>query len=168
MKVPLTQERLKELLHYDPDTGVFTWKIGRRCVRAGSVAGSLCWQGYRHIETGGKSYMAHRLAWIWLYGPWPADQIDHISGDRDDNRISNLRGVDGGGNAKNQKIGKKNTTGIIGVSWNSAKGKFRAAIGLDNKKIYLGDFSTLSEARASRKAAERKYGYHENHGRSVV
>lgn len=103
----LTQERLREFLHYDPESGAFWWKvpssIRARGERAGSLAGA---SGYRRISIKKKSYAAHRLAWLYIYGTWPTNEIDHINGVRDDNRIKNLRDVSGAENLANREKGR--------------------------------------------------------------
>lgn len=86
----LTVERLRELLDYDPETGVFRWKEPRRKCRVGEVAGSLRKDGYVKIQVDGRFYQAHRLAWLCVYGVWPS-AIDHIDGNRANNAIANLR-----------------------------------------------------------------------------
>ena len=87
----LTQDGLRQLLNYDPDMGAFTWRQGRGPVRAGGVAGCLTRKGYRRIQIDGQNYMAHRLAWLYMYGSWPPEQIDHINEIKSDNRLDNLR-----------------------------------------------------------------------------
>ena len=89
----LTQSRLKELLYYDPYSGIFTWKISSGNMPAGSAAGCLSPEGYIRITIAGKKYKAHRLAWFYVYGYFPENQVVHLNGARDDNRISNLREV---------------------------------------------------------------------------
>ena len=87
----LTVERLRELLSYDPATGKFLWRVGRQCMRAGAVAGATEVQGYRVIKIDGKIYKAHRLAWLYVTGEWPPEEIDHKNTDPQDNVWSNLR-----------------------------------------------------------------------------
>jgi hypothetical protein len=89
--VSALHKRVHELLSYEPRFGYFFWKINRGSSKAGDVAGSVCPDGYRLIKVDGKSYKAHRLAWLMTHGEWPAEQIDHINGVRTDNRIVNLR-----------------------------------------------------------------------------
>ena len=97
----LSQKYLREALHYDPDTGIFTWKVATAsCVKVGAEAGCVKNDGYRAIGMGGKSYKAHRLAWLYVHGEWPKEQIDHINHIRTDNRMENLRPASGGENAK--------------------------------------------------------------------
>ena len=115
---PITVERLRELLCYDVETGVFTWRkaYGARCA-AGSKAGSLSVRGYVYIKLTGRSYQAHRLAWLYVHGEWPKHCIDHINGIHDDNRLSNLRDVTLSVNAQNKKKARAdNSTGLLGVT----------------------------------------------------
>jgi len=124
-ELPLTQERLKHLLHYNPDTVVFTWlsKPSRR-INSGSIAGRIKpKKGYVEIGISGRIYLAHRLAWLYIYGTWPKEQVDHINGIRNDNRIKNLRLATTSQNQWNKKMQKNNTSGIKGVSWDNQRGK---------------------------------------------
>ena len=156
----LTQARLKELLSYDPDTGNFIW-IKKTSVYSsiliGSVAGSVNDRGYKYIKIDGKDYRAHRLAWLYVYGEFPDDIIDHMNRDRADNRISNLRIVTQSVNSKNGKIRKNNTSGITGVYWYKPTQKWLALASINKKLTRLGLFDTIEEAIAARKAAEKKF-----------
>lgn len=157
----LTQERLKELLHYNPDTGIFTWidlKTKRR--KLNPVAG-FSDKGYIRIDIGKDKYRAHRLAWLYVYGEWPKKDIDHINHIRSDNRIENLRDVTAQQNHNNRSATKRSKSGVNGVSF---EGKWRARIYVDKKQVNLGVFYDLFEAICVRKSAENRYGYHKNHG----
>ena len=165
-KPMLTQERLKELLSYNPETGVFTWLTSGAGRRKDLVAGSLhntrgyivlCINGFGKLQ-------AHRLAWLYVYGKNPNGEIDHINHIRNDNRISNLRSVDKKDNCKNKSMLKTNTSGFTGVSWNKSQCKWEAHISSNNKKIHLGFFIEFNSAKDARIKAEQKYEYHENHG----
>ena len=161
----LTQTKLKEILYYDPETGLFTWLIlaGKR-VKIGDIAGSLC-QGYLSIMIYGKSYKAHRLAFLYMTGSWPKEQIDHINHVRDDNRWINLREATNQENCKNQSRSKNNTSGVCGVIWHKQHKKWMAYIMTDSKQKHLGLFVDKLEAICARKSAEIKYVFHENHGK---
>lgn len=163
----LTQETLKEILHYDPDTGIFTWLISKGTAKKGNVAGNICNQRgkkYRTIMINYKTYYAHRLAWLYVYGEFPEKDTDHINGDGLYNRIDNLRCVTESENLRNSKLSSRNKSGVIGVSWEKLVSKWRVKIGVQGKNICLGFFRDLDEAIKVRKAAEIKYEYHPNHG----
>lgn len=157
-KSDLTAARLRELLHYDPETGVFTRKVQTtNSVKVGDVAGGLDNKGYLKIRVDVRLYWAHRLAWLYVHGVWPEDQIDHINRIRDDNRISNLRQATCAENNQNTRIDRKNTSGYKGVSWKSSKGKWVAQITINNKNKEIGCYRDINDAIAARKAAEAKY-----------
>lgn len=154
----LTQSRLKELLHYDPDTGVFVWLVKRPpYISIGSVAGNLNDRGYRRIEIDKKQHKAHRLAWLYIYGKFPDGEIDHINREKSDNRIANLRDVTRSINLQNCAIRKSNTTGVKGVSWDKRRQKWQASIKINNSQKFLGYFKIIEEAIAAREEAERNF-----------
>lgn len=154
----LSQERLKSLLHYDPETGVFTWRVSaRNSVKVGSVAGCLDTHGYVVIRIDRKSYKAHRLAWLYLHGNLPPKQLDHINRDRSDNRLCNLRLATSAENNQNRSLSTKNTSGHIGLCWKKQTQKWHAHICINRKITHLGYFTDLTEAIAARKAAEVKH-----------
>ena len=149
----LTQERLKELLHYNPDTGVFIWRISRRGVKQGKIAGSISSDGYLFIGIDCRLYRAHRLAWLYITGEFPRHQIDHINHDRDDNRICNLRDVSMGENSRNRRKDPRNTSGHTGVYWLKAKKKWQASIKNRGKHYHFGWFCDIEDAKAASKKA---------------
>ena len=157
----LTQERVRELFDYD--SGNLIHKITKRRSRKGVVAGTYN-RGYKQIGVDGTIYRAHRLVRLYFKGEHPKDQIDHINGIRDDNRIENLREVTNLENHQNMKRSASNKSGVTGVSFCKRDGKWRAYIKLDKNK-FLGAFDDVSEAAKARKDAEVEYGYHSNHGR---
>jgi len=161
----LTQERLKEVLSYDPETGVFT-RIRTTCPRAqaGKVVGSKSDEGYLRVRIDGQLYPLHRLAWLYMDGKFPKGDVDHINHDRTDNRIRNLRVVTPSENMKNQAMRCTNTSGVMGVSWNKRDNKWMAYIWSKGKMKHLGRYSDYFNAVCVRKAAEIRYGFHENHG----
>lgn len=174
----LTQSRLKELLHYSPESGVFTWKhrsidnfdslheFRRWNTRYdGTVAGSIhSVQGYIAIDVLSVKYISHRLVWLYIYGVWPDGEIDHINHNRSDNRISNLRVVSLIENQRNQSIPRNNTSGVVGVSWYKHTEKWVAYISVNGKRVGLGYFTEKADAVACRHAANIKHGFHPNHG----
>ena len=143
----LTQSELKECLYYDPITGIFIWRIsnGRRAV-AGSTAGTLDPIGYIRITINKKRYQSHRLAYLYVTGSFPPNDIDHINNIRDDNRFANLREATRSQNMHNSKMQKNNTSGRKGVCWQKQCKKWRALITINNKKIHLGLFNDIDLA----------------------
>ena len=143
----LTIEQLKEVLDYNPDTGVFTWKkTCRNRVVVGSVAGNKDNHGYICIKINRKPYKAHRLAYLYMTGNFPENFIDHINHIRDDNRWTNLRDATYSQNQFNKSTNKTNTSGYKGVSWNKQVKKWRAQIKYMKKSIYIGYYTTPQEA----------------------
>jgi|694.fasta_scaffold07589_25 hypothetical protein len=152
----LTQAQLKELLHYDTETGLFTWLTSKRnSVKAGSIAGCKKENGYILIKIHNKRYKAHRLAFLYVYGRFPEKQIDHINRIRSDNRICNLREATNQQNLWNQSIRKDNTSGYIGVSM--FRKKYVAQITVDSKLIHIGTFATAEKAGQAYLAAKSVY-----------
>ena len=166
----ITQELLKERLHYDKDTGVFTWtdsKLNSNKMR-GKKAGTLSKVGYVSIgltiETKTHLYSAHRLAWFYVYGEFPKLQLDHINHDRLDNRISNLREVTNKENQRNVSMRKDNTSGYSGVWFNKVRKKYQAGIRVNYRRIHLGCFEKIEDAAKAAKEGREHYGFHKNHG----
>lgn len=174
----INQELLKEFLHYQPETGIFTWKerSGKyfhndgSCrwwneTHAGKEAGYLDPQGYIYIHIQSKPYLAHRLAWLYEHGRFPAEDTDHINGVKHNNWIKNIRSVSNTENRRNMKRNIRNTSGCLGVGRHKSTQKWKVTIGVSGKAVYLGLFEDWFEAVCARKSAEDKYGYHQNHGR---
>lgn len=154
----LSADRARELLSYDADTGIITRRTSENnSVRIGDVAGSRHPKGYIYVVVAGARHRAHRLAWLISYGCWPTAHIDHINGDPSDNRLVNLREVDNRLNAQNKRHPRAgNTSGLLGVSWQSKAQKWRAQICVDKKVIYLGLFADKHEAHAEYVKAKRQ------------
>lgn len=153
----LTQSRLKELLDYDPLTGVFTYKTLRGRMTAGSRAGSPNAYGYYGIKIDKKLYLSHVLAWLHVHGVFPLGHIDHIDHDRANNSIENLRDVTRMGNLQNQiKSHSDNKTGFLGVSLKKRSGKYLAQIQVAKKVIFIGHFDTPEEAHFAYVLTKRK------------
>ena len=150
IKPLITLGRLKEVISYNPKTGVLCWKIDRTAgIPAGTIAGSIMkGRGHRVIRIDWKIYLAHRLAWFYVHGAWPKDQIDHINCDPDDNRLVNLRESSQAENTRNQRKSKRNTSGFKGVTLHKPTGKWMAQIVAHGKHYYLGLFDTPEEAHA--------------------
>jgi hypothetical protein len=152
----LTQERLKELLQYNPDSGIFVRISGRA---KGNITGAPHSEGYVRIKIEGKLYFSHRLAWLYVHGSFPHNVIDHINGIRDDNSISNLRDVTQNQNLMNQKLKSNNKSGLKGVSWVKDRRKWRAQIQHNSLVTCLGDFNNKKDAHAAyKKAADMHFG----------
>lgn len=162
----LSQQELKNRVTYDPDSGNFVWRTSSGTVKAGYRSKSLDTSGYFQIQILGKRYLHHRLAFLYMTGQFPLEEVDHINGIRTDNRWLNLRLVSRLENRKNVRMLDSNTSGHVGVRWLEDRGKWRAYIKSDRKQKMLGYFDHLSDALAARAAAERERGFHENHGRT--
>ena len=155
----LSHQTLLELLDYDPETGLFKWKISRRGVVINKEIGTDNGFGYLRITVLGKSYYAHRLAWFYVNGYWPKFNIDHINGKKGDNRISNLRDVDGSINNLNKAVAPKNSKSkTLGVSWHKKANKWQAHICVYKERKYLGLFKNIFDAEAAYKAEKDKLG----------
>ena len=158
----VSQERLKELFLYSKETGLITRRVRSGKSIKGSIAGTLLDSGYINIQIDKKLYRAHRLAWLYVYGVWPINDIDHINHVRSDNRIENLRDVTRSENLRN--CSQSRGVGVLGVNWYKPYGMYRARIRSNNKEVNLGYFNDKFEAICARKSAQNKYGYHANHG----
>ena len=161
----ITQSILKEYLHYDPDSGLFTWiKRTGRYDRTGQIAGSFGRGNYWFVTIKTQKYRAHRLAWLYIHGEWPEYEIDHINHIKTDNRLINIRSATRRENMSNTSLFSTNTSGFNGVSWDKAREKWEAYINTSGKKINIGYFYDIEAAIEARKAANIKYRFHKNHG----
>ena len=152
----LTAEYVRSILDYNPETGVFTWKEGRRGVKKGAIAGHIHPSGYRFIMVDGRHYQAHRLAWLYYYNEWPKGLLDHKDRDPANNRISNLRECTRSENAHNS-MKSWGSSKYRGVCWCKRANKWVARISVNNKVIYLGVFDDELEAANAYKQAKEKY-----------
>ena len=159
----LTQQRLKEVLNYDAESGVFTWAVTRTRAVDGRVAGGNNQHGYWMICIDGVKYASHRLAWMYVHGFFP-EEIDHINHIRTDNRLVNLRETDRSENAKNISMPSNNVSGVIGVSWTKRIGKRKSKWEVRACGKFLGYFDDFFEAVCKRQSAELKLNFHPNHG----
>lgn len=152
----ITIDRLKSVLDYNSDTGIFVWKvtISPKAV-AGSRAGAIRKRGYRVITIDGEQHKASRLAWLYSYGELPAGLIDHKNLDRTDDRLENLRISDHAENAWNVGLSKRNTSGVKGVS--RSENGWQAKIAYRSKRVHLGYFKSIDEAASSYENAARKF-----------
>ena len=156
----LTLQRLKEVLHYNRRTGLFTWniKISKK-VTVGSTAGTISYFGYIQIGIDKKLYLAHILAWFYVYGVWPTGEIDHKDTDKKNNRIKNLRDVTHANNLQNQVRARTDnkSTKLLGVTFDKYRGTYMAKICTDKKYKFLGRFETPELAHAAYVKTKRKY-----------
>ena len=154
----LTQERLREVLHYEPETGVFTWRVSRQggSATVGKEAGGESVFGYVSIKIDGRRYFAHRLAFLYILGRFPEEQVDHINRDRSDNRWKNLREATASENQRNVSSWSTNTSGYKGVTFIARLSKYQAQIRHNSKYIYLGIFDCPQEAASAYNAAARE------------
>ncbi len=177
----LTKELLIELLDYNADTGIFIWKrrdgkhfkTDRACKiwntrfagkKAGCKSEKRKDKFYIVIGVKARLYHAHRLAWLYVTGSWPDNENDHDNGDGLFNAFSNLRDVKHIKNSRNLKLKKTNTTGVNGVYFNKQRSKYEAYIHVSGKKLNLGRFDALEEAKSARSIADIKHGFHKSHG----
>lgn len=175
-----SQEYLRECFLYDPETGALTWRARPRGhfrsdarLRTWNTAFSgkpalsaVSGTGYRHGMLDMVGAKAHRVIWKMMTGADP-DQIDHVNGVKTDNRWANLRDVDYPENSRNLARATNNTSGVTGVGWNRSARRWRAYIKSGGKNIHVGHFVLKDDAIAARKEAERRFGFHPNHGRAA-
>jgi hypothetical protein len=163
-------EYLRKRLRYEPETGKLFWLECEEVHRSGRAAHNKeaftpkTKHGYLHGSIDGKKLYSHRVAWAIYHGAWPQKQVDHINGDRADNRISNLREVSNAENAKNRGLMPHNKSGVCGVYWCKANQNWVASIKMDGKNKHLGSFSDISDAKEARKEAQSLLGYSKRHG----
>lgn len=178
-----TQARVRELFNYDPVSGCLIWrsrpkdafatKAAYSSFRArceGKAAGHIEGQGYRVIVFDGQAKKAHKLVWLFIHGEWvkyPDFEIDHVNGDRADNRIQNLRKVTKSLNQRNSSMRKNNQSGVIGVNWVASKRRWIARIWDGPHHRYLGQFTKIEDAAVARAKAERELGYARGHGKET-
>ena len=172
-------EELRQLLSYDPETGKLFWKSRNRenfaTERGWKIWLSICQgreaftsknsNGYLIARVCGVSLRAHRVAWAINFGEWPPEDIDHINGNRIDNRIANLRAVTRAENCRNRALSYRNQSGIYGVSFDQKLNKWIVRIYIDGQQKNIGYFVHKEDAVKCRKSSERALGYHRNHGR---
>jgi hypothetical protein len=170
---------VQEFLTYAPDTGLLFWRKRKaeffkeerhakawNSRYAGRQAFTTLVRGYRAGSIANRHVYAHRAAFCVMFGRWP-ENIDHINGDKTDNRLANLREVTHQLNMRNIPIGSANTSGVIGVAWLKQRNKWLASIGVDGQTVYLGEYKNKDEAIIARAAAEKVLSFHPNHGRKT-
>lgn len=158
-----------EYFRYEPETGKLFWKIRpSRAIQAGTEISYIS-DGYLRVGFKGRGYFVHRIIWAILHPEdeiLDGEEIDHIDHDRVNNRPENLRKVRQIDNSRNKSKDHRNTSGVTGVGWHSYHKKWQAKISVGGVRVYLGLFGSKDAAIAARKAAEVKYGFHKNHGKS--
>lgn len=158
----MTQTLLKEIINYNPQTGLFTWKIDLSSrKREGRLSSNSLEKGYPKITIFTKTYFAHHLVFLYMKGTIP-NEVDHVNHIRDDNRWCNLRSVSRKENTRNASMRKDNKSGVTGVTWHKATQKWAVQIGKEGR--WLGVYSDIDEAIRVRQIAEASLGYHQNHG----
>ena len=146
----ITADLVRSLLDYDADTGLLRWRVSRGSVQAGAIAGSPNKDGYLGLSIKRTTVLAHRVIWLHVHGVWPTRQIDHINGDRRDNRLVNLRDVAPAVNSQNLTDAHVDSySGILGVHWHSRDKRWIAQLGAYGKRHHLGTFRTAEEAHAA-------------------
>jgi len=166
----VTQKELKQLIHYNPDTGLFTWLVdcGPGRPNQGDIAGRTqiksCGKSYHDVCINKKRYYAHRLAWLYMTGEWPVDKVDHDDGNGVNNKWSNLNAATNIQNGQNVRKRIDNRSGCTGVHLHQSSGKWQVYINENKIRYHLGLFSDFFEAVCIRKSAERKHNFNVNHG----
>ena len=159
-KHKLTQEMLHKILHYNPDTGDFTWLVNRGCnVTKGYIAGTTMPSGYKKLHIDKIPYLLHRLAFLYMEGYIPELCVDHIDNNPSNNKWDNLREASKSCNAINSKINNRNTSGIVGITFDKSRNKWKVMLTLNKKSIYQARFNTFDEAVIARWKAEVQYKF---------
>ena len=155
-KPALDADQVRQVFHYDAETGVFTWRITLGKGRAGRPAGNVNRDGYLDIGIYGRKYPAGRLAWLYVHGEWPKAQIDHMDGEKLNNRIANLRDVDARMNQENMRKARvDNVSKFLGVT--ACQDHFISRIKIKGRQIILGKFTTAEEAHETYLKAKREH-----------
>jgi len=166
----LTQNELKSVLKYNPETGHFIWTAigGRSNAHIGKIAGGPVKDKnifYICIKINGRRYLGHRLAYLYMTGDWPGNILDHDDGDGTNNKWKNINLSNHHHNAKNCRISKNNTSGVTGVGWDKRSEKWHSQIMVNGRNKGLGSYFDINDAIKARKEGETKYGFNKNHGR---
>ena len=161
----ITATQVREVLDYEPETGLLRWRKSRRGAKQGTIAGCKTSQGYVNIRVLGRYGRAHRVIWLWMTGDWPKKWIDHINGNPSDNRWNNLRECTPRQNQANRKINRNTTSGYKGVCWDKSKNKWMASITRRGENKFLGYFDCPEEAHQTYcEAADSEFGEFANPG----
>lgn len=160
-RAALTAERVRELMSYDPSTGIFRWLVSRGSAKAGNVCGTAHVDGYWVIYIDGQRFLSHHVAWLYVKGEWPTSEIDHRDRDRGNGRVENLREATRSSNMHNTATYKNNKVGLKGVciDGRAKLKKYQAFIRINGRNVGLGYFMTAEEAHAAYvRAAEQAFG----------
>jgi len=164
MKELPSLESLNDHFFYNPINGKLYNRIDRASMARKGMEAGTDHAGYREVYVDGKAYFTHRIIWKMVTGKDPVEELDHISHDKLDNRMDNLREVTRAENNQNLSKAKNNTSGVTGVHWEKSVNKWKAYIMVEGKQTSLGSFTQRWHAIRARKLAECGYGYHANHG----
>jgi hypothetical protein len=164
----VTVERVRELFTYDPETGLFTARVSRQNCPAGTVITRTDRKGYIRFYIDGAHYLGHRLAWLYVYGVWPAEQVDHINHVHADNRLSNLRLCSNAENRQNIRLTGYGASGYLGVTYHAGTGRWMAKITLAGEGRYLGLHDTPEQAHEAYLIAKREVHYFVAQDESIV
>lgn len=154
------------MFDYDPESGILYWRSRDRNLSGLAAGGSASPDGYVRVRVRGRLQLAHRVILAMHNGAWPDGQVDHINGNRSDNRLCNLRAVPRSENLKNKARYSSNRSGVSGVHWHRQHGKWCAAVQDGGRRHHLGLFSDISSAAAAVSEARQRLGFHDNHGRN--
>lgn len=169
--MPITAQEILEWFSYDPNDGIVRWKKKpNRNIPIGRSVGFAWNDGTNHYTRtmlGGRYIFVHVVAFVCMTGEYPSGDVDHINGNGQDNRWINLRDVSHSVNGRNQKMNRRNRSGVMGVIFHKASQKWLARIALNGVEQHLGVFENKAQAISARKSAEQLYGYHPNHGRTA-
>lgn len=161
----LSADYLRQIINYNPESGVFTWRERRGRVSPGEKASCMDKHGYVVIRIDGHLYKSYRLAWLYMFNKWPDKEVDHLNGIRNDNRIANLREATHSENNQNVQLKKSNTSGYKGVSWSKSVGKWHAYSRVNGQRIHIGYFEDKNSAYfAACNFREQHHGEFANHG----
>jgi len=152
-----TQQYLHSILNYEPETGLFTWKVSRGSAKKGWIAGKSDKDGYVRIGMLRKTYPAHRLVWLFVHGRWPSELIDHINGIPDDNRLCNLREASKSENGMNRKLGANNTSGHLGVIWSKHSSRWLVRVKVLGAVTDFGSYKDIELAALVASEVREKY-----------
>jgi hypothetical protein len=155
----LSAERARDLLSYDPTTGLLTWRVKPlyRPIKPGDVAGHVMKRGYLTVTIAGQAYYGHRLCWLIHHGEWPDRELDHVNGVRTDNRIENLRPATRSQNSQNRgATAKRNKSGLLGVAWDEQAQKWQVKLTLNGKVTWVGRYSDKGQAAEAYREAKTR------------